>query len=104
MMHRQLMHLAAVSELPHVKIRVLPLSAEHLVATGAFNYLRFRQIHDIPLDDIVTVEKLTEMEYVETEEDSNQYRVAFGSLLSSAHSIEETRELLTGAASRLWAG
>ena len=102
-MHRQLMHLATASELPHVEIRVLPLSAEHLVATGAFNYLRFRPIHDIPFDDMVAVEKLTEMEYVETEEDSNQYRVAFESLLSSALSTGETRELLTTAASRLWA-
>lgn len=101
-MHRQLMHLATVSELPHVEIRVLPLSAEHLVATGAFNYLRFRPIHDIPFDDMVAVEKLTEMEYVETEEDSNQYRVAFESLLSSALSTGETRELLTTAAIRLW--
>jgi transcriptional regulator with XRE-family HTH domain len=102
-MHRQLMHLATVSELPHVKIRVLPLSAEHLVATGAFNYFHFRQIHDIPLDDMVAVEKLTETEYVETEEDSNQYRVAFGSLLDSALSSEETREMLTAVASLLWA-
>ena len=102
-MHRQLMHLVAVSALSHVEVRVLPLSAEHLVATGAFNYLRFRQIHDIPLDDMVAVEKLTETEYVETEEDSNQYRVAFGSLLSSALSAEESREMLTSAASRLWA-
>ncbi len=101
-MHRQLMHLATVSELPHVEIRVLPLSAEHLVATGAFNYLRFRPIHDIPFDDMVAVEKLTEIEYVETEEDSNQYRVAFESLLSSALSAGETRELLTSVASRLW--
>lgn len=102
-MHRQLMHLATVSELPHVEIRVLPLSAEHLVATGAFHYLRFRQIHDIPLDDMVAVEKLTEMEYVETEEDSNQYRRAFESLLSSALSATETRELLTTVAGRQWA-
>ena len=102
-MHRQLMHMAAVSELPHVEIRVLLLSAEHLVTTGAFDYLRFRQIHDIPLDDMVAVEKLTEQEYVETEEDSNQYRVAFGSLLSSALSAEETRKMLTSVASRLWA-
>ena len=102
-MYRQLMHLADVSELPHVDIRVLPLPAEHLVATGAFNYLRFRPIHDIPLDDMVAVEKLTEIEYVETEEDSNQYRVAFGSPLGSALSTEETRELLTTVASRLWA-
>jgi len=101
-MYRQLMHLAAVSALPHVEVRVLPLAAEHVVATGAFNYLRFRQIHDIPLDDIATVEKLTEMEYVETEEDSNQYRVAFESLLSSALSAEGTRELLTTVASQ-WA-
>jgi transcriptional regulator with XRE-family HTH domain len=102
-MHRQLMHLVAVSELPNVDIRVLPLSGNHLVVTGAFNYLRFHQIHDVPLNDMVALEKLTETEYVEAEEDSHQYLVAFESLMSNALSTEETRALIVSTASRLWA-
>jgi len=102
-MHRQLMHLVAASELPNVEIRILPLSGDHPVVPGAFNYLRFRHIHDVPLHDMVTVDKLTETEYVETEGVSHQYRVAFESLMSNALSSEETRALMEAAASRLWA-
>lgn len=101
-MHGQLMHMVAVSELPNVEIRVLPLSSG-LVVTGAFNYLRFRQIHDVPLNDMVAVEKLTETEYVHTEEVSHQYLVAFESLMSRAVSTEETRALIVSAASGLGA-
>jgi transcriptional regulator with XRE-family HTH domain len=102
-MYRQLTHVAAVSELPNVDIRILPLSGDHIVATGAFNYWQFQQIHDVPLNDMVALEKLTETEYVETEDDSNQYLVAFEALLSNALSSEETRTLLASTASRLWA-
>lgn len=63
-MYRQLMHVATVSEPPNVDVRILPLSGDHIIATGAFNYWQFRQIHDVPLNDMVALEKLTETEYV----------------------------------------
>jgi transcriptional regulator with XRE-family HTH domain len=101
-MHKQLMHVVAVSQLQNVNVRILPLSCDHLVLTGAFNYLKYGPIHGVPSDDVVSLDKLTETEYIEAEDDSNQYRIAFEELLSNALSTEETRTLLESTARRLW--
>ena len=61
-MRKQLQHLAAISKLSNVDIRILPLDGEHFVMTGAFNYLSFRQIHDVPLSDTVVLDHLTGMD------------------------------------------
>ncbi len=94
MMDRQLGHLVAVSGLPNIELRVLPLSGDYLVVPGSFNYLQFPQIHDVPLSDMVVVETLTGMEYVEGEEEIHQYMLAFESLIGGALSAEETRALI----------
>jgi transcriptional regulator with XRE-family HTH domain len=93
-MNEQLQYLLEASELPNVEIRALPLSGDHLVNLSAFNYLRFRQIHEVPLNDMVALETLTGTDYVEAEEDSNQYLVAFESLLASALGPAQTRTLI----------
>jgi hypothetical protein len=102
-MHRQLKHLLSMAELPNVEIRILPLVSGHLIAPGSFNYLQFRQIHDVPLNDMVSLETLTGMEYVEVEEETHQYLLAFESLMDSALGTEETRELIASVASKKWA-
>lgn len=102
-MHMQLEHLAGISEWPNIDIRILPLNGEHLVATGAFNYLRFRQVHDVPLDDMVTFDHLTGMEDVEDENEVNQYHVALESLIASALNPEKSRALIAAVASEVWA-
>lgn len=101
-MHEQLKHLVAISEIPHVAIRVLSLHGEHLVGTGSFNYLRFRQIHDVQLNDIVVYEHLTGMEDVEGEYELHQYNIVFQSLLDSALGSEKSRTLITAVADELW--
>jgi transcriptional regulator with XRE-family HTH domain len=101
-MRKQLEHLAAISELPNVQIRILPLAGEHVVATGGFNYLSFRQIHDVPLDDIVMFDHLTGMDDVEAEGDIYQYHVVFESLTASALNPEESRTLITAVANEVW--
>jgi hypothetical protein len=83
-MREQLTHLAAISEIPNVEIRVLPLDGEHFVATGPFNYLRFPQVHDVPLGDIVWFENLAGMDDIDDESDVNLYYVVFRSLAESA--------------------
>lgn len=97
-MCKQLNYLAALSELDNVDIRILPLDGEHMVASGPFNYLRFRQIHDVPLDDVVMFEHLAGMEDVEAEGDVHQYNVVFGALVRSSLNPEKSRELITEAA------
>jgi hypothetical protein len=101
-MREQLGHLVAISELPNVDLRILPLGGEHMVATGPFNYLKFRQLHEVPLDDIVMYENLTGMDDIEDEGDVHQYKVAFESLTAGALDPEQSRALITAVADQIW--
>lgn len=102
-MHRQLEHLVMLAELPKVEIRILPLLGDRPIVSGSFNYLQFRQIHDVALNDVVVLESQTGMEFVEAEEETLQYLVAFESLMDSALSAEETKELIASVANEKWA-
>jgi len=102
-MRTQLQYLAEVSELPNVDIRVLPLNGEHLLATGSFYYLKFRQLHDVPLNDIVSFDHLTGVENVEGENEVNQYKVVLDSLLESSLNRESSRALIIAIAHEVWA-
>ena len=101
-MRAQLGRLAAISELPNVALRILPLDGEHMVGTGPFNYLKFRQLHEVPLGDIVMQENLTGMDDIEDEGDVHQYKVAFESLTSNALSPEQSRALIAAVADQVW--
>jgi len=102
-MYEQLKHLSALSELPHIDVRILPLEGAHLVGTGAFNYLGFRQIHDVPLNDFVVFEHLTGMDEVEDENDVHQYRLVFETLMNDSLGSDESRALITVVANEAWA-
>ena len=102
-MRTQLQYLTEVSELPNVDIRVLPLNGEHLLATGSFYYLKFRQLHDVPLNDIVSFDHLTGVENVEGENEVNQYKVVLDSLLESSLNRESSRALIIAIAHEVWA-
>ena len=100
MMNQQIEHLVAISEMPNVEIRVLPLVANHVIVPSSFNYLQFPHIHDVPLNDMVSVETLAGMEYIDGEEEINQYLVAFESLAESALSRKDTRKLISSIANK----
>ena len=77
-MRQQLEHLVAAAELPNVEVRIYPLNGEHpSLATGAFSYMQFPQVHDVPLHDIVSVEHLEGTADLEDEELTYIYRAAF---------------------------
>lgn len=101
-MREQLEHLTELSELPNIDIRILPLDGEHLVGTGSFNYLRFRQIHSVSLNDYVVFEHLTGMDEAEDENDVNQYKVVFESLMNSALRADGARALINSVINRMW--
>jgi transcriptional regulator with XRE-family HTH domain len=101
-MHRQLQYLIEASQLPHVDLRVLPLGGDHPIGSGAFNYLAFSQVHDVPLHDIVTFEHLTGTDQVEAEEDTHKYHVAFEALRNSALNPDETRDKLRQVTQETW--
>jgi hypothetical protein len=100
-MRQQLNQLATFSELPNVEVRVHSLTAENPMATGAFAYMKFAPLHDVPLADIVVVEHLTGSYYLEEEENTHKYHVTFEYLRTSSHTPETSRDLIRSAA-REW--
>lgn len=101
-MHGQLLRVTEVSEMPNVDIRVLRLGGEHLTTTGAFSYMQFPQVHDVPLRDIVSVEHLTGSYEEEDEEKTFRYRVTFEGLLEKSLDPSESRDLIIRTADELW--
>jgi transcriptional regulator with XRE-family HTH domain len=101
-MHEQMLQLAELSELPTVQVRVLPLSNDHPVTTGAFSYMQFTQVHDVPLHDLVTVEHITATYYLEDEEQTFRYRMAFERLTEDSLGPEESRDAILAAARETW--
>ena len=102
-MREQLRHLVDASELPNVEVRIHPLDWDHPpLATGAFSYMRFPQVHDVPLHDIVSVELHEGTFDIEEEDDTYKYWVAFEYLLRRSLDPEQSRSLISAIASDVW--
>jgi transcriptional regulator with XRE-family HTH domain len=102
-MHAQLMRLAEASELPHVKVRIHLLNgAEPPLPTGAFSFMQFRDVHDVPMSDIVSVEHLEGSYYLEEDEQTFRYRAAFEYLVSRSLDPAASRALIRTTAQGLW--
>jgi transcriptional regulator with XRE-family HTH domain len=101
-MRMQLQHIVEASRLPNIRVRILPLKGDHPVATGAFTYVKFPQLHDVPLDDIVTFEQLTDTDQIENQDDTYKYSVAFMVLEEKSLGLDESREELIRVAAEEW--
>ena len=101
-MRKQLLRVTEVSEMSNVDVRILRLGGEHPLATGAFSYMQFPQVHDVPLRDIVSVEHLTGSYYLEDEEQTFRYRVTFEGLLEKSLDPSESRDLISRTSDELW--
>jgi hypothetical protein len=101
-MRAQLQHIVEVSRLPNVRVRILPLKSDPPVTTGAFTYVKFPQLHDVPLSDIVTFEHLTGTDQVEDQDETFKYSVAFHALEDSSLDLEGSREELVRIATEEW--
>jgi transcriptional regulator with XRE-family HTH domain len=101
-MNHQLRRLAEASELPNIELRVLPLDGDHPIGTGAFYYLRFAQVHEVLLHDIVIIEHLMGDYYLEGDDDTNKFRVTFERLVESSHDPVLSRELISRTAQQVW--
>jgi transcriptional regulator with XRE-family HTH domain len=102
-MNEQLERLGEFSLLPNVTLRILPLDGDHPIGTGAFSYLQFPQVHEVPLNDLVEVEHLTRSYYLEDEEHTFKYRVTFEALAEAALGTEQSRTKISTAAQQRWA-
>jgi transcriptional regulator with XRE-family HTH domain len=101
-MQEQLLRLEELAALPNVTLQVLPLAGRHPIGTGAFSYLHFDPVHDVPLGDMVEVEHLTGAYYLEGDEPVFRYRVTFESLTATAADKEQSRAMISDAARAFW--
>jgi transcriptional regulator with XRE-family HTH domain len=101
-MRAQLQHLVEASRLPNIRVRILPLKSDHPVTTGAFTYVKFPQLHEVPLNDIVTFEHLTGTDHFEAQEDTYKYSVVFRTLEKGSLDLDQSREELARVAAEEW--
>jgi transcriptional regulator with XRE-family HTH domain len=101
-MREQLVRLVESSRMPSVKLHVLPLAGPHPVGTGEFAYMRFAQVYEVRLPDIVNTERLEGDYRIENATDTNQYRVAFEHLRSEALDPTQSRDLISRIIQQVW--
>ena len=102
-MHGQLVHLAEMSELPNVELRVLPLRSDAALIADSFVIFGFSALHETSkLGDVVSTESLKSELYVEGETDTYIYRQFFRAVSEAALSPAASRDLLRDTAERLW--
>jgi transcriptional regulator with XRE-family HTH domain len=101
-MRAQLEHVVEASRLPNIRVQVLPLNRNHSMTAGAFTYVRFPQLHDVPLNDIVTIEHLTGTDQFEEQDDTYKYKVAFQALEAGALDPDQSREALIRVSVEEW--
>ena len=102
-MRAQLQHIVEISRQPNIRVRILPLKRDHPVAAGAFTYVKFPQLHDVPLNDIVTFEHLTGTDQFEDQDDTYKYSAVFRALEDGSLDPDQSREELARVAAEEWA-
>jgi transcriptional regulator with XRE-family HTH domain len=101
-MRQQLEHLLDVAELPNVEVQVCPLDRDRTsLPIGAFSYMQFPQVHDVPLHDIVSIENLESNYDLEGENETFKYRVAFEYLVAESLNPAASRALIASTAQAL---
>jgi transcriptional regulator with XRE-family HTH domain len=101
-MRGQLGHLLDSSQRSPIEVRVLPLNAYHPVLTGSFSYMQFTSTEDVTFGDMVAIENLASNHYIEDEDETYQYRLAFERLLAESLGQRDTRELIEKHMHELW--
>jgi transcriptional regulator with XRE-family HTH domain len=101
-MRKQLERLLEASVLPNVEIQVLPLDADAPMPTGAFVYMQFPPVHEVATPDTVTLEDLEGNRFLEEEQQTYRYQIAFGYLKSRSLSPEQSRDLIEQTMNEKW--
>lgn len=102
-MRAQLQRLADVAELPRVTIRVLPLHKSHGLAVDSFAILEFGNAHETTLRNVVSIEHLSSSElYVEGDNETNTFELAFKHLEKESLSPADSRELIVTTSRQVW--
>jgi transcriptional regulator with XRE-family HTH domain len=102
-MRQQLEHLLDAAELPNIGVRIYPMDRDRpSLPIGAFSYMQFPQVHDVPLHDIVSIENLAGNYDVEDEDETFRYRVAFEYLMEWSLDPDQSRALMATAIRDAW--
>ena len=101
-MRAQLEHINEVSRMPSVRVQILPLKGTHPVVAGAFTYIKFPQVHEIPLNDVVTYEYFSGTGQLDTQDDTYEYSVAFKALQDVSLTPVQSRKELAKVAREVW--
>jgi transcriptional regulator with XRE-family HTH domain len=101
-MRAQLHRLAQASELPNVKIQVLPFKPRQTLALGSFLILQFGTAHKAELPDVVSIEHLSGEVHIEGDSDAHAFRLAFRHLGEECLSPPESRDLILATCRREW--
>jgi len=105
LMYAQLRHLAEISRLPSVELRVVPLASGSSLVSDSFTIFKFESWADLlagRLADVVSTESLRTEMYVEGESDTYLYHLVFNGLLNVSLSKPDTHELILRTADRFW--
>jgi transcriptional regulator with XRE-family HTH domain len=93
-MRAQLQKLLASSDLPNVTLQVHPLARPQAIGTDSFVLLQFDQAHETSLHDVVYLETLNGSIYIERENETYQYRLAFHRMRDEALGPEQSQALI----------
>jgi transcriptional regulator with XRE-family HTH domain len=102
-MRTQLEHIIEVSRTHNLRVQILPLKGSHPVTAGAFTYIKFPQLHEISLNDVVTYEYFSGTGQIDTPDDTYEYYVAFKALKETSLTPDQSREELARVAREVWA-
>jgi transcriptional regulator with XRE-family HTH domain len=106
LMYAQLKHLAKVTQLPHVELRVLPLDRETPLVADSFVIFGFGDpaAGDVgELADVVSTESLKSELYVEGEADTYLYRLVLQRMMDASLSPEDSTRFILDTAQHRWA-
>lgn len=102
-MRAQLEHIVELSHRPNIRVQILPLNGRHPVVTGAFTYIKFPQLHDVPLNEVVTYEYMTGTGQFDSQDETYEYNVAFVALRDISLTPDASRSMLARIAREVWA-
>jgi transcriptional regulator with XRE-family HTH domain len=102
-MYAQLRHLAEMSQLPNVELRILPLRGRTSLRADSFVVFGFSAEHETSkLGDVVTTESVKSELYIEGETETYEFRLFFNAFAAASLPAEESRELLLETAAQHW--
>jgi transcriptional regulator with XRE-family HTH domain len=101
-MYRQLRHLCELSDRPNIRIRILPLEAQHTVLGPAFVIFNFVSDSGGILPDVVASEQLKAVFTVEGEQETYLHRLVFQALANASLDAGASRALIAETADSYW--